>query len=359
MHVGLLHIGTPSPSDAIGVYTERMSAALREWFETTIITSGKRGGWAGSHSNVAHVQEGLEDLDEVLSQRKVDVLLVQYNPFLFAPRGLAFDLPGKLRLNHPCRLILVTHERWSEPDSLRLRLLGMAHRTVLRSLLRVVDDVIVCTEGWIPWIEARFSGRVHYIPVGDNVGSGKEDEEGLSALAAPDYPRPWIGTFGKPHNSRLETWVERTILEIGGTRVHVGSGVDVTSVPYPCVAPGVIRDDQVENHLRAVDLFLCPFRRGVSGRRGSFMTALHLGLPILTTMGIDTGPSLRSLAGSAFAASEDDAEEDYLRFAKELLADPDKRRSLSERARDAYNQKFDWPVIARRLHHFLVTNAPA
>ena len=81
------------------------------------------------------------------------------------------------------------------------------------------------------------------------------------------------------------------------------------------------------------------------------MAGLSHGLPVVTTIGPATGPSLRK--SDAFAAVPYDRPDLFTAKVVELLSDEKHRLSLGERGRALYERSFNWPTVISRLEALL------
>ena len=98
-----------------------------------------------------------------------------------------------------------------------------------------------------------------------------------------------------------------------------------------------------------MDLYLAPFKRGVSTRRGSFMVGLQHGVATVSTTGPDTGTLLESHNNTAFLLASDDRPAQFVEQVCRLAKDPPRRRQLAQRGQSFYDETFSWPAIASTL----------
>jgi glycosyltransferase involved in cell wall biosynthesis len=82
----------------------------------------------------------------------------------------------------------------------------------------------------------------------------------------------------------------------------------------------------------------------VSSRRTSVMAGLAHGIPIVTTEGFLSEPVWAETNCVALSIANDS--KNFVRVTEDLLADPDARAGLAERAETAYVQNF---ALARTL----------
>lgn len=98
--------------------------------------------------------------------------------------------------------------------------------------------------------------------------------------------------------------------------------------------------------LQAASLVLLPYIDGVSERRSSFHAALEHGCPILTTVGHNTGPSLRH---APIMETWPAREPVPIHHICSLLSRPDHLQDLAQRARNHYDSEIAWPILLARL----------
>lgn len=102
-------------------------------------------------------------------------------------------------------------------------------------------------------------------------------------------------------------------------------------------------------YFAAMDLYLAPFRGGVSTRRGSFMTALQHGVATLSTHGRHTGPTLLRMNEEAFVLTPDDDPVHYRHACLDLYRDSTRRTAIARAGQAYYQATFDWDVLASRF----------
>jgi glycosyltransferase involved in cell wall biosynthesis len=107
----------------------------------------------------------------------------------------------------------------------------------------------------------------------------------------------------------------------------------------------------VSRAMQAADVLALPFIDGASERRGSFMAGLSHGLPVVTTIGPGTGPTLRK--SDSFAAVPCDRPDLFTAKVVELLGDAAHRAGLGERGRTLYERSYNWPTVISRLEELL------
>lgn len=288
------------------------------------------------------------------SLRGFDLVLVQYNPFSWGRWGFAPWLPAfvvALRLRRGPRVALVVHEPYVPIRNWRTALMGAWQRAQLAVLLAAADVVFVSIEAW-----TRLLGRsaVH-LPSGSNLPDRRETRDAERARLGISPKDFVVATLGTDHPSHLAEPVVaalRGLAERDGRLLllRLGAGPRVPDglpAGIEAVVPGPLPAEELAARLSAADLFLAPFVDGVSTRRTSLMAALQHGLPVVGTDGPLTDGELRR-SGALRLVSVEEPE----RFAAEsvrLTGRPDERAELGRAARELYEQRYDWPVAARRV----------
>jgi glycosyltransferase involved in cell wall biosynthesis len=114
--------------------------------------------------------------------------------------------------------------------------------------------------------------------------------------------------------------------------------------------PGWVTHDELPRFWRAADLGLLPFHKCShieTTLANKLFDYMAVGLPVLAS---DAAPMVRVLretgAGATFRAG---CPEDFDRVVTRLLHDPNARREMGERGRDAVRETYNWTRDAQRL----------
>ena len=332
--ISLLYRDRENRIDGIGDYCERLESALRATgVDARIVTWRSRG---------IDASEGH--------------LILQYNPFAFGRWGFAPRLPLDmilLRRRRPdIRQAVMVHEPYVAIDSIKTLVMGTWQRLQLRAVLSVVDVVMVSTSSWIPLLPARCE------PIAAPAGSNLPDrrarrDDRRRALGANDETLV-LATFGTDHPSRLLDHVVAAANAIAARHQRVmllclGVGTRALDNLDPAVIvhrPGRQSLDDLAAELSAVDIYLAAFVDGLSTRRTTLMAALQHALPVVGTDGRLTEPDLRAEGAAIRWAPTGDSK----RFAEAALAlagDAALRRSCGAAARELYDRRFSWELIAQ------------
>jgi len=138
--------------------------------------------------------------------------------------------------------------------------------------------------------------------------------------------------------------------EVGTTGLCVVGGTP--GIPIPSTlrpwyrSCGYLPSVEVSEAMQAMDLLALPFSDGISERRGTLMTGLSHGLPVVATLGHNSGPALRSADFLAATPANDRA--GFVRAVVELMRDSGRRAELGRAGQAHYEAHYGWrPTVAR------------
>ena len=114
-------------------------------------------------------------------------------------------------------------------------------------------------------------------------------------------------------------------------------------------ATGRIPATQVAECIAACDVMFQPYPDGVSSRRGSFMAALALGRPTVTTLGVQSEAFWKETGAAVFGDPSDTA--GLAAAVARLLGNPAEREKLGVAARSLYARRFDISHTIDALHN--------
>lgn len=368
MTYDLIFPALPPSLDGIGDYTAHLATELARTHQVRVLTAQAdalplhEAGVTVERAFTTDHRAAVHDLVAPIAARRPDWVLLQYNPFSYGEWGLNLSLPGvlsRIREAAPATRIAVTvHEPFVPVRSLRALVMTTWQRLQFWRLGRQADVVFCAIEPWVerftPWFPTT---PVVHLPVGSNMPrvEARRAETRKTLDFGPDTVV--LGLFGQGHPSRMLSFVRRAITglrtEGRDARVlYVGPAVDVvggalSDVPHHCT--GALPGPDVSRHLAAMDLYLAPFRDGVSARRGSFLAGLQHGLATVSTTGPQTDAFLDARDGSAFLLAPDDDLSAYEAHVRTLVEDAALRARLAAGGRALYDEVFAWPRIADRM----------
>jgi glycosyltransferase involved in cell wall biosynthesis len=373
MRLDLVFPKLPPALDGIGDHTAHLASALSARDCTVRVLTAQRD-WAPlpnvevERAFHTRTRRGILDLVDCVHTRSPDWLLVQFEQFSYGRWGLNPFLPLALhRLRSAAtQTAVMFHEDYMPATDLRSAVIGLWQKPQFWTLGRAADVAFFATEPRTRRYDSLFSDTsVHHLPVGSNipdVGADRARERDRLNVDADDFV---VGLFGSAHASRLLSYADAAVTACArdrpGTRVlYVGpDGPQVRTAltaDVPVTDAGALPAEDVSRCFAAMDLYLAPFRKGVSTRRGSFLTGLQHGVATVTTQGRATGPLLSARHEEAFLAPDCSSRRAFVDAVRRLTLSPDARPALAQRGQAFYRQHFSWPTVAERLLRAL--NAP-
>lgn len=384
MKLALICPHFPPDHCGVGDHTARMAAELlRQGHEVTVFTAQHVPvvpPGVQIHSLPAPWKTpALQRIETELRSRQVDVVVIQYTPFLYAYRlSIHPQLPRWLRglrsrLGKP--VTLYVHElHYPLGTSLSHIGVGIPQFLLFQALVLAADQMAFTHEvpyekysRLYPWKAERF----FWLPVGANIppSSGAERNEIrlreslLGSALIPKHHRILL-QFGSGHPARLfdhsfaalKACVERfgadstTLVFVGVTSEELRSKLSPkleTNLGSRIKALGYLEPDEASRWLSIADAVLAPFIDGVSTRRSSVITALAHACPVVALRNWQTDPSIPW--DRICHVSPTLEPRDFADCAARLISDREAARRLGEISRDYYESHFSWPSLASRL----------
>jgi glycosyltransferase involved in cell wall biosynthesis len=294
----------------------------------------------------------------------VDALVVQYNPFSFGRWGFAPDLPLFLaslrRRRRRPRIAVMFHETYVDMRNARWALMGAWQRAQLLAVQACADVQLCSIQRWTERLRRTALGRpVHHLPVASNLPDARADRERTRAALGAADDTLVLGCVGLRHPGRLEEHVLAAshaaaqaarpvlLLDLGpGERTVERLGAHVT-----LRRTGFLEERALAGHVAATDVFLAPYRDGVSTRRTTVMAALQHGIPVVGTKGHLTDDVLAR--APELVLTGPDRPEPFAAAVAVLAGDDGHRERLGAAGRRLYETRFDWPVLVERLRGHL------
>lgn len=376
MTIDLIFPAHPPALDGIGDYTARLAETLAVDHTVRFLTAHPEPeALPGVNSVQAFAltprRRTFEIVDAVAAHQP-DAVVLQYNPFSYGRWGLNLHLPFAFRrIKNRCpatRLALMVHEPFVPLDNLRFAVMTVWQRLQLWMLGRTADVAAFSIMPWARRFRRWFpSTHVLHLPVGSNMPNAGLSYADARARLGIDDATFVIGVFGSAHASRLLPFIRRAAAAVRARRsdvqlLYVGPDGDAVGRAMGGAAPlmdaGALPPDAVSRHLAACDLYLAPFRKGVSTRRGSFMVGLQHGLPTVSTHGSQTDPMLRRAHGQCVLLAPDDDREAFARHAVRLATSEAERDRIAQAGAAFFRTHFAWEQIARRLVDALAPDVP-
>jgi glycosyltransferase involved in cell wall biosynthesis len=293
-------------------------------------------------------------------------VLWQYVPHMYGRGGVNFAVPNAMRgLSRKRRQVTLAHEVAAPLSPWPHRACyAWAHRLQWQVIARHADAIGLSTEAWLERWVARHrgvSGKSVVLPSPSNISIEP---------VAPDHRAEWRRRCRWPENTRviiyfgsisppkqfpwiLDAWRAAraqgpTALIVIGDRLEIETSAEERRF---LSAHSFLPSSEVSRALQASDVLALPFIDGASERRGSFMAGLSHALPVVTTIGPSTGPTLRK--SDAFAAVPCNRPDLFTAKIVELLDDISHREGLAERGRALYERSYNWPTVISRLEALL------
>jgi glycosyltransferase involved in cell wall biosynthesis len=375
MILHLLYPVLPPVVDGIGDYTCRLAMTLADRVGVTIWTD--RGEYAPIEGVTVKPAYAIDrprhfrSLAPTVLAAPPDWLVIQYNPFSYGRRGYNPTLPAVVRQIRRAapgvRVGLMVHEPYVPFSDWRSLILGSWHRWQLNALMAVSDVVFFSISPWAEAFRARHPHkRIEHLPVGSNIPNIYAPRDiARQALGIEDDVLV-AGVFGSAHPSRLIGYVKQAIEALAARRrIHVlsiGTAGErlrrELDASVPIRDTGVLPASAVSAHFAAMDVYLTPFRKGVSTRRGSFMVGLQHGIATVSTHGEHTDVLLNEQAGRAFLLTSETDARAYVDGTVALADDPERRRQMAVAGQIFFDRHLAWERIASRFLDVLQEEAP-
>jgi glycosyltransferase involved in cell wall biosynthesis len=362
-----IHLLTPEyPPSTGGVadYTRQIARALTVEGETVHV-------WCPPHA-AKHADERVEVhmtlgqfrrsdlretgrlLDECETPRR---LLVQWVPhgFGFRSMNIGFCLWLWARARRGDDVELVVHEPYLafREGTWRQNAAAVVHRGMTVVLLRAARRVWVTIPAWEAMWKPYALGRdvpFTWLPIPSSLDL--PDSAAVKAVRARHAAGSLIGhlgTYGTLVASLLSDALDELLIEVPGVQVVLmGSGSEGFRkefvVRHPkhaerVAATGALSSSALAAHVAACDVLVQPYPDGISSRRTSAMAGLHLGVPIVTTMGRLTEPFWETSGAVRLCRVGDWAA--LAGHVEQLTHEPDERRRMIQKAHDLYDRLFD------------------
>jgi glycosyltransferase involved in cell wall biosynthesis len=285
-------------------------------------------------------------------------LLVQYVPHAFGFKAMNLPLCWWLSLRRAVPLWVMFHEVSSPVDRelpWKHRLLGHVTRFMAALVARSAQRILVSTPVWesvlrtitplrcpVTWLPVPCNVSLHAPPSRIAEVRAQLRSEGAGEVIGH------FGTFGALIADRLELILpqllrarpERRALLIGrdGERFAEAMKARYPELRRQIRATGALPEEEVASHLLACDLLVQPYPDGATTRRTSLMAGLALGVPCITTFGPASEVLWQSSGAVALAPAGD--HQAVVSCVERVLADPELRRWLGERAARLYQERF-------------------
>ena len=252
----------------------------------------------------------------------------------------------------------MVHEASAPLHNWRLALMNTWQLPQLWLTGQQADLLFVAVEPWLAPFRRWFGKTpVCHLPVGSNMPYQPMSQTAARQALGLSEQTFVLGVFGMARPSRLLGFVREgaaairretddlLVLYVGPDGAQVRALLD----DLPLHDAGRVPPEAASQHFAAMDVYLAPFKWGVTTRRGSFMVALQHGIATVSTHGSHTDPVLKKEHDAAFLLAPDDDPNTYRRYAEALFRDPARRTAIAQAGQALYQRTFDWNVIAARF----------
>jgi glycosyltransferase involved in cell wall biosynthesis len=235
------------------------------------------------------------------------------------------------------------------------------HRRQWSAALRVADLLPISTESWLlDWQqrERASADKMFLLPSPTSiepvpVAAGHGDRwRAAHGLPAGTRILLWWGSVGanKQLEWVLEAW-ETACRRLGPVALCIAGANPALPLPGAlrewARLLGYLKPEDVSGCLHAADLLALPFVDGASERRTTLMAGLAHGVPVATTIGHNTGPTIAKADWIAGSPATDRAA--FVANVVALLGDDARRKTLGAAGKARHDAAYSWDVVARTL----------
>lgn len=363
----LLIISPEYPPDRGGIadHTQRLARMLSGSCNVSILTSKNESRPTGGdvHAEI----EDWSDMDALYVAMEgiqhVDVVIWQYVPHMYGHGGVNLKLPRALLMlqKHHRPQIVLAHEIAAPYSAWPHRMYyAWAHRSQWRRMVNIADSIGISTEAWLnEWRQLRpdAADKMFLAPSPSNIDVAEVSSDHRQAWRTANGLKPdtrVLGYFGTVSDAKQFHWVTEAwqAAQAGGPTALVVIGGKPEFTPPSGLAglyreTGYLAAEEASKAIQALDVLALPFVDGASERRGSFMAGLIHGCPVVSTLGHNTGATLR--AADWFAGVPVEEPEAFSKAVADLLGNKSTAADMGRRAAEYYARHYDWMVLSRRL----------
>lgn len=386
MRITLISPNLPPTLCGIGDYTANLASALANLGAQVSIITSSCDCTPIPKVDIRQVVTSWSDLAipavvRVVREIRPDVVLWQYNPFMYGYKGLSLGyswLPTLLTVGVGCKVLPVLHEMYMPSTTPGLK--GMAWRFGQRAQFFLLQNgsagAVVTTKERQYRLRQLFPRlRTWKIPVGSNlpvVSVSAVAKDALRARLGLSSDSITMGLFGGLHPERdFETAIRGTAkLRARGIDAHLvcvgptlpefrhrelASLADFLHIERQIHWLGALPPEQAACILTSLDVYLILQTDGASARRTSLVAGLAFGMPIIAASGSANYNGLEHNRHLLYIPQKDS--EGLMTAMLEIAPDLRRRDYLGTNARALYQTDFAWPVIARKVFNACLTVA--
>jgi glycosyltransferase involved in cell wall biosynthesis len=261
-----------------------------------------------------------------------DLIHLHYVPFLYRNWGLG-AVPLARRLKKAAPLVITVHEPRVRYALSRNIAFAAMQDFVLQVLGATADALIVPTSRWLPFLRGRRAALVpalSLLPLGSSPLYAAQRSVTLIASGHP----------GRMHELSVKAC--QAVAAAHGMKVlAMGKAMD-DGLQYT----GYLPPAEFAACLSESALLVLPFADGVSGRRSSFISAIQVGIPTLTTL---TSPMDDFSVDGGFEHTPSNRQDEFVERAVSLASDETHLAHMGRRGRDLYERELSWEVIGPKM----------
>ena len=312
-----------------------------------------------------HDWEDVAELELELGALPSDALLVwQYVPHMYGRGGVNRGLTKLWRgiRKSGRKQVVIAHEiaaPWGRlPNQWWY---AWNHRRQWRSILGVADLVPISTEAWTEEWKAAEPAKASKMLT---LASPSSIER---VAVEPGHRTAWRAAQGIPADAKILLWWgsvsgakqlmwvvdawETACSRLGPVYLCIvggnpSIGLPGSLKPYSRIL-GYLKAEEVSRCLQAADLVALPFSDGASERRTTLMAALGHGVAVVSTVGHNTGPTLRGADFLSLVPATDSNA--FIERVTSLLRDDAGRNEMAKRGLARHDAAYSWPVVTQQF----------
>lgn len=297
-----------------------------------------------------------------IQENKIDLVLLQYVPHGFHPKGLPFPIIKLTKEIKKCHTKLFTffHEVSVEKEK------GNIKKTLLSILMQYISKRVIENSNYVATSIEYYKNmilrlapnkkNVPLIPIASNIPETKLPNEKILALKKELAPNneTIISFFGIRN---IQTSVDAIAdLKNKGYKLKIlliGKTHNLPkNLPNDTIKTGVLNIDEIDKFCKVSDIFILPQDNvyGCSFKSGSFVTGLKNALPVITTKGKMTSTILEDKKNILFVNFEN--KEEIKKALLFLLNNPSTILKIGKEAQNI-TQDFSWEETYKKYNNIL------
>ena len=360
-----------SGNDGLSHHTKKLFEKLGEssFIDCSLLTSF---GQCKNSKVLAQIKNwgmmGLISQFEAIERAAPDEVLIQYVPYMYGRRGLSFALPLLVLLMKIKGIKVNTyfHElHYPYENTFKSFILFFIHHIQFLLLAVFSNRCFFTTSFFKDYTSRMLCGMkksLYCLPVSSNINLKSEQidfsqNEVVVSLFGSLHPsrrtHQLLELLAKNKNIKKIIYVGLTLDEIAAQKQLSLSSEELNKID----ARGFLSDEELSNiYLSDVVAQISYFTDGVSTRRGSVMTAIQHGTPVVSTKSKRTDKILENIPGVYLFST------DIVEFEKkitDLFSQDDilsKLKSHKACLRSFYKAQLDWNVVVGNLIKVIINN---